>query len=116
MGTLEPEYIRRGWSTGILRKNMRRRAAGFADALDSPLFSETERAIYKARLRELGDSVALSAAIFLAEAGFNPIVRRMRRVKIRLKDQVKSWLGGMKKPERSAGEAVSGKGTAAGRP
>ena len=116
MGTLEPEYIRRGWSTGILRKNMRRRAVGFADALDSPLFSEAERAIYKARLRELGDSVSLSVAIFLAEAGFNPIVRRMRRVKIRLKDQVKSWLRGMKKPERSAGEAASGKGTAAERP
>jgi glycosyltransferase involved in cell wall biosynthesis len=91
-GTLEPEYIRRGWNTRILRKNMRSRALCFSDALDSPLFSETERKIYKSRLRELGDSPSLSMAILLAEAGLNPALRSLRQVKIRLKDLVKSCL------------------------
>ncbi len=105
-GTLEPEYIKRGWSTRTLRKNMRGRAVGYADGLDSPLFSEAEREVYKARLRELGDSVSLSLAIFLAQAGFNPLARSIRRTKIRLKDSVKSLLRKMRKLGRGEESAA----------
>jgi hypothetical protein len=93
-GTLESEYIRRGWNTGVLIRNMRSRAVGFADALDSPFFSETNRRIYRSRLRELGDSPSLSLAIFLARAGLNPTLRSIRGAKIRLKDLVKRCLRG----------------------
>ncbi|MGA2569229.1 MAG: glycosyltransferase [Terracidiphilus sp.] len=113
-GTLEPEYIRRGWSTRVLRTNMRRRAVAYADALDSPLFSEEERAIYQARLRELGDSFSLSVAIFLAGKGFNPLVRRFRRGKIRLRDLEKSMLRGMTRPGRSGRKATTPAAGAAG--
>ena len=95
-GTLEPEYVRRGWSTRVLRTNMRRRAARFADALDSPLFGDEERETYKLRLRELGSGFSLSLAIILAEMGFNPIVRWIRWRQIRAKDHLKMFLRGTK--------------------
>lgn len=105
--TLEPEYIRRGWSTRVLRTNMRRRAVAYTDALDSPLINAEERVIYKIRLRELGDSFSLSMAIFLAENGFNPILRRLRGARIRLKDLAKSVLRRLKQPRRHAAAVTS---------
>jgi hypothetical protein len=107
-GTLEPEYIKRGWNTGILRKNMRSRAVGYASVLDSPLFSASEREIYKLRLRELGDSKALSLAILAADAGLNPLGRAVRRAKIRLKDHAKSWIRELKKLRHGEPEAGTG--------
>ena len=79
-------------ASGMLRK----RAVGFVDALDSPLFTEMERETYKSRLRELGDSFLLSLAIFLAEARFNRLLRPIRRIKLKLKDYVKGYLRVMK--------------------
>lgn len=90
--TLEPEYIRRGWGTRELEKNRRKKALVYADALDSPLISKPEREVYKARLRELGGSMSLSVAMFLAAVGLNPLLRCMRRAKVRLKDLVKACL------------------------
>ena len=111
--TLEPEYIRRGWSTRVLRTNMRRRAVAYADALDSPLIGPAECEIYKARLRELGDSPSLSLAIFLAEKGFNPLLRRARRAEIRIKDFVKSVLRRLRRSGRVGREpAPSARGEA----
>lgn len=89
---LLPEYQKRGWDPSVLKKNMRRRAAGFADALDSPLFTEADREVFKARLRELGDSFSLSLAVVMAEAGMNPALRMFRRCKVRIKDAVKACL------------------------
>jgi glycosyltransferase involved in cell wall biosynthesis len=89
---LIPEYKKRGWSTAILKRNMRSKAVGFASSLDSPVFSESDRDSYKARLRELGDSFSLSTAIFLAESGFNPALRAIKRAKVQLKDQVKAGI------------------------
>ena len=106
--TLAPEYIKRGWNTEILRKNMRSRAVGYADALDSPHFSEAEREIYKQRLRELGDSAGLSLAIFLARTGLNPVARSMRRAKIRMKDLAKGWLRAIRRPEGGDRNALTG--------
>jgi hypothetical protein len=90
--TLMPEYLRRGWDTGILRKNMRRKAVLYADAIDSPLFSDTERRLIKGLLRKLGNSFSLSLAIFLAEMGFNPVCRTIKAARLRAKDLVKSCL------------------------
>lgn len=95
-GTLEPEYIRRGWSTEVLKRNRRSRAVGYSGALDSPRFTDDEREIYKQKLRELGDSASLSLAILLAEAGLNPLVRFVRRAEIRLKDVAKKWIRGIR--------------------
>lgn len=106
--TLAPEYIKRGWDTEILRKNMRSRAVAYADALDSPHFSEAEREIYKQRLRELGDSAGLSLAIFLARTGSNPLVRSVRRAKIRMKDLAKDWLGAIRRSEGGDRNAETG--------
>lgn len=89
---LLPEYVRRGWDTSVLRKNMRRRAVGFAGALDSPLFTPADRESFKTRLRELGDSFSLSLAVVMAEAGFNPALRAFRNLKVRAKDGVKACL------------------------
>jgi hypothetical protein len=89
---LIPEYRRRGWSTAVLEKHMRARAVGCAEGLDSRLFTAEERAIYKARLRELGDSAALSLAIWMAESGFSPLVRWTRRLRLRLRDAAKTLL------------------------
>ena len=114
-GTLEPEYIKRGWSTGILRKNMRSRAVGYAGALDSPLFSAWEREIYKLRLRDLGDSAALSLAILAANTGLNPLGRAIRRAKIRLKDHAKSWIRELKKLSHAEREAGTGSCETAGK-
>jgi hypothetical protein len=93
-GTLEPQYELRGWDTGILHKYMRKKAVGFADAIDSPLFSREECEEYKRLLRALGDSSSLSAAIFLAEHGFNPARRAATRIKMRARDVVKSLIRG----------------------
>jgi len=111
--TLEPEYIKRGWSTAILKKNMRARAVGYSDALDSPHFSNAEREIYIQKLRELGDSAVLSLAILLAGAGLNPIARSMRRAKIRLKDFTKSWIRAIRAPGSSERNAAPAQANAA---
>jgi glycosyltransferase involved in cell wall biosynthesis len=89
---LIPEFRRRGWSLAPLRRNMHRRAAGFAGALDSPLFSEKERELFKSHLRELGGCFWLSIRIYLAERGFNPLFRFITRAEIRAKDMLKSCL------------------------
>jgi glycosyltransferase involved in cell wall biosynthesis len=91
-GTLEPEYLKRGWSTSSLRSNMRKRALGFAAALDSSLFTQEERVICVARLRELSNSYSLSFAILVAEEGFNPLIRSFKRAALKVKDFVKRSL------------------------
>ena len=90
--TLIPEYRKRGWSIAPLESNMRRKAIGFADMIDAPLFTEPDRVKYKALLRELGSSSALTMAIVLADAGLNPLVRLYGKIKLRLKDGVKILL------------------------
>lgn len=87
--TLIPEYRKRGWSIAPLERNMRSRAVAFADAIDSPLFSEQERVDYKALLRDLGDSTSLSIAMAIADIGMNPVVRWWSRTKLWMKDTVK---------------------------
>lgn len=87
--TLIPEYQKRGWSIAPLIRNMRRRAVGLADALDSPLFSEQDRVQYKALLNELGQSPFLSLAIAMASLGLNPLIRFCKVIGIRLKDSAK---------------------------
>ena len=94
--SLMPEYLKRGWNTKILRKNMRIRAVAFAMWLDSPVFSDTDRESYKARMRELGDSLRLSLAIAVAEAGLNPVRRVLWRAEVHLRDGVKACLSRIK--------------------
>lgn len=89
---LIPEYQKRGWNIEPLLRNMRRKAIGFADALDSPQFSAQDRADYKVYLKELGDSQALRVAIAIADMGFNPLVRKWNHAQKRLKDVVKRVL------------------------
>jgi glycosyltransferase involved in cell wall biosynthesis len=100
--TLIPEYRKRGWSIAPLRRNMRRRAIAFVDALDSPRFTEEDRAKYKVILYKLGKSLSLSIVIALAEMGFNPVFRIWRRLKLRLKDAVKRILRGGPRSARPA--------------
>ena len=92
--TLIPEYRKRGWSIAPLKRNMRRKAINFADALDSPRFTEEDRAEYKVVLYRLGRSLSLSIVIALAEMGFSPVFRVWKRVKLRLRDAVKRILRG----------------------
>jgi hypothetical protein len=99
--TLIPEYQKRGWSIAPLTRNMRAKAIGFADAIDSPLFTEQERIDYKALLRDLGRSKGLSLAITLADLGLNPLVRWRTRTLLRMKDAVKVMLRAIK-PARPA--------------
>jgi glycosyltransferase involved in cell wall biosynthesis len=87
--TLIPEYQRRGWSIAPLEQNMRHKAIRFADAIDSPLFTDKDRVAYKALLRELYPSRGLSLAIACADMGLNPLVRWWSRTKLRAKDAVK---------------------------
>jgi glycosyltransferase involved in cell wall biosynthesis len=87
--TLIPEYSRRGWSIAPLTRNMRSKAIRFADAIDSPLFTEQDRVQYKVLLNELGKSASLTAAIAIAELGLNPLVRWWSRTQLRAKDAVK---------------------------
>jgi len=89
---LIPEYQKRGWSIAPLERHMRRKAVGFADALDSSAFSADDRVDYKVYLKELGDSPALRVAIALADLGFNPWMRKWKGVRKRLKDAVKRVL------------------------
>ena len=86
---LLPAYEQRGWDTAILRRNMKRKARGFADALDSPRFSEEDRVNYTRILRELGDGYGLSLAIFASKMGLTPIIRRYARMRTALKDRIK---------------------------
>jgi hypothetical protein len=99
--TLIPEYQKRGWSIAPLERNMRSKAIAFADAIDSPLFTEQDRVAYKALLKDLGESTSLSVAIALAELGFNPVVRWWSRTRMRAKDAVKVMLR-VVKPARPA--------------
>jgi glycosyltransferase involved in cell wall biosynthesis len=89
---LIPEYTKRGWDAAPLRQYMREKAVGFADSLDSPRFSEQDRKDYRTYLKELGDSPSLSLALFLAEMGLNPALRKWKRLKRRLKDYAKRVL------------------------
>lgn len=90
--TLMPEYQKRGWSCTPLVQNMRHKAVGFADAIDSPRFSEQDRTAYKKLLRELGDCGALTVAIMIADLGLNPLVRFWTRTKLKAKDTTKVFL------------------------
>ena len=101
--TLIPEYRKRGWSIAPLQRNMRTKAIGFADAIDSRLFTEQDRVEYKALLHELGDSKSLSLAIALADIGLNPFVRWWSRMQLRVKDAAKVVLRIL----RSAQPAIS---------
>ena len=98
---LIPAYEQRGWSTAPLLRNMRSKAVGFADSLDSPNFSEKDREEYKTYLRDLGDSAELSLAIALAEMGVNPLLRKWKRSKRRVRDTVKRLLRSVR-PVRTA--------------
>jgi len=89
---LIPAYQERGWSIAPLQRNMRRKAVGFADSLDSPNFSEKDREEYRAYLKELGNSAQLSLAIALAGMGVNPLLRKWKRLRLRMKDTVKRLL------------------------
>jgi len=89
---LIPEYEKRGWSITPLTKNMRAKAIGFTDALDSPRFSQEEREEYKRLLLNLGASSRLSVAIMMAEHGFNPLTRLLARTRSAVKDQAKRAL------------------------
>jgi GT2 family glycosyltransferase len=86
---LFPEFTRRGWSTGPLTRHMRSKAVGFADAIDSPTLTPEDRVEYKRLLRDLGASRRLSLAIFLADRGFNPLIRFWARTKLDFKNRVK---------------------------
>jgi hypothetical protein len=88
-GTLIPAYKRRNWSIAPLQRNMRLKAIQFADAIDSPLFTEQDRVDYKALLKKLSDSKGLSLAIAVADMGLNPLVRLWARIRLRAKDAAK---------------------------
>jgi hypothetical protein len=81
---------------------MRLKAVGFADAIDSPLFSEQDRVTYKALLRDLGPSLQLNLAIALADMGFNPLVRSWLRVQMRIKDFAKVILRAFRSAQPAA--------------
>ena len=100
--TLIPEYQKRGWSIAPLERNMRRKAIAFADAIDSPLFTEQDRVSYKALLHDLGNSKSLSIAIALADCGFNPVIRWWTRTQLRLKDAFKMILRAAKSSQPAA--------------
>jgi len=102
--TLIPEYRKRNWSIAPLERNMRSRAIAFADALDSPLFTDEDRVQYKALLRELYPSKTLTFAIALADIGLNPLVRWWARTRIRTKDLVKVVLRAIR-PNRTSAPA-----------
>ncbi|HEX4322386.1 MAG TPA: glycosyltransferase family 2 protein [Acidobacteriaceae bacterium] len=89
---LIPAYQQRGWSIAPLQRNMRRKAVGFADSLDSPNFSDKDREEYKTYLKDLGDSAQLSLAIALAEMGINPLLRKWKRLERKMRDTVKRLL------------------------
>jgi glycosyltransferase involved in cell wall biosynthesis len=96
-GTLATEYRKRGWDDAILRKSARKRALGFVNAIDSPLFSGAEREALKQLIRKLGDSPWLSMKIFLAEMGLGPLFRRITGARVKAKDIVKSCLRAVKR-------------------
>ena len=89
---LIPEYQKRGWSIAPLTRNMRHKAIGFADSLDSPNFSDKDRSDYKRLLKDLGDSMMLSVAISVANIGLNPLVRQWKRMRKVLRDYAKRIL------------------------
>jgi glycosyltransferase involved in cell wall biosynthesis len=93
---LIPEYAKRGWSIAPLKKHMRGKAVGYAEAIDSPNFTAEDREEYKRLLMNLGDSPQLKLAIRMADMGFNPVVRFWARTRIGLKDQVKRGLRAMR--------------------
>jgi glycosyltransferase involved in cell wall biosynthesis len=87
-----PEFQKRGWSVAPIQRSMRSKAIGFADSLDSAYFNENDRAEYRVLLKQLGQSVSLNIAIFLADFGLNPLVRRWKRLKKKLRDIAKQSL------------------------
>lgn len=109
--TLVPAYEERGWDTRILRSNMRKRAVTFASSLDSPAFSDAEREEFKRLLRELGNSFALSIAIFMAGMGFNPLFRFIRAARTGAKDIVKGCLRVLKPSVSGTGKSMRGIGS-----
>ncbi len=94
--TLIPEYEKRGWSIEPLKRNMRKKAVEFVDALDSPRFTEQDRVEYKRVLNELGKSTSLSIAISMAEMGLNPVMRAWKKTKRSVKEGVKSVIRAMR--------------------
>jgi len=89
---LIPEYSKRGWSTQLLKKHMRSKAVGFAEAVDSPRFTPEEAQEFRRLLVNLGDSPRLSLAILMAEHGLSPLVEFMARLRIWFRDQAKRVL------------------------
>ena len=104
---LMPEYDKRSWNTGILKRNMRRKAVRFASVLDSPLFNDAEREMLKGHLRKLGSSFQLSLAILLAEVGFNPVLRFIGAAKVGAKDFIKSCIRVVRPPEGKKGKRTN---------
>ena len=104
--SLIPEYLKRGWDTSILKRYMRKRAVAYAMWLDSPFFSDTDRESYKARMRELGDSLQLSIAIAFAEVGLNPVRRALWNAEVQLKDRGKACLSIFKPRSRAVRAAT----------
>lgn len=89
---LIPEYQRRGWITTSLVKAMRSKAVEYADALDSPHFSDSDRREYERLLRDMGDSYSLDLSFLLAKAGLNPMRRQIKRLRLKIKDILKITL------------------------
>jgi hypothetical protein len=90
--TLEPEYLRRGWKTGPLKKCRRGRAMAFVDTLNSPLLSPEEKAHFKARMRVLGHSPLLELSFLLSDLGLGFLQSFLRRIKFQARDLAKFFL------------------------
>jgi hypothetical protein len=75
---------------------MRRKAAGFADSIDSPQFSAQDRIEYRKYLKELGDSPSLTFALWMADMGLNPLVRKWKRFKRSARDHAKRLVRGLR--------------------
>lgn len=86
---LEPEYLRRGWSTAPLRKYRRGRALAFIDTLSSPLLSNEEKCFFKDRMRLLGDSLALRFWFRMSALELGFLRSRYTRLKFRTYDGIK---------------------------
>ena len=90
--TLTPAFQRRNWDIETLMTYRRRKAIRFTDALDSPLFTNTDRSDYQRALIQLGDSPGLRCRILLFRLGALPLIRLTRRLILSMKDAVKNVL------------------------
>ncbi|WP_420239081.1 glycosyltransferase [Telmatobacter bradus] len=90
--TLEPEYLRRGWKTNLLKKYRRSRAISFVCVLDSPLLSQTEKSHLKTRMHILGDCPALDFSLFLSRLRLGFLLTFSYTVRFKALDLVKFCL------------------------